>query len=376
MTGPSFGVCLIAPAPPPLHGSSYAVQLLLKSRVTREFDVCHIDARYAESVAGMGRVQVRKALLMLGYIWRMVREVRQRQVRYVIVMPAFQPLAFLRDSLYILSAAALTRARIVLWSHSSDTLRLYEALPAPARRYMAFVLRRACCVVTLGEVFRPSFERFLAPGRIVVIPNGLPDRPVRERPASDDVRVIFVAHMLRAKGWSDLLRAAELVCDTHPRVQVEFYGAPTTDSPAEAIARAFDGVRHGERIRYRGPIAGDAKFAALDAADIFCLPSHAEALPMAVLEAMQSGLPVIATRVGAIPEAVVEGEGGRLVDVGDVAALAEAIADVADHPDGRRRMGAFNRSRFATTFRLDRVADQWVALLRSLEGVTVEGSHS
>lgn len=127
--------------------------------------------------------------------------------------------------------------------------------------------------------------------------------------------------LLRAKGWSELLHAAERVCDTHPRVQVEYYGAPTTDSPPDAIA---------------------------------------------VLEAMQSGLPVIATKVGAIPEVVIDGLGGTLVDVGDVGGLAEAIAYVADHPDERRRMGMLNRTRFLTTFHLDRVADQWVALLRGL----------
>ena len=78
----------------------------------------------------------------------------------------------------------------------------------------------------------------------------------------------------------------------------------------------------------------------LSAADLFVLASEREAAPMAILEAMAAGLPVIATAVGSVPEIVREGETGRLVAPGDPAALAAVLAQLAGDGELRARMGA------------------------------------
>jgi glycosyltransferase involved in cell wall biosynthesis len=102
----------------------------------------------------------------------------------------------------------------------------------------------------------------------------------------------------------------------------------------------------------------------LDAADVFVLPSVAyECLPYAILEAMAHGLPVVATDLAGIPEAVVNGETGRVVPPADPLALSDALRDVLDLPDRGRSWGQAGLRRVASCFALDQmveaVSDLW-----------------
>jgi glycosyltransferase involved in cell wall biosynthesis len=87
-------------------------------------------------------------------------------------------------------------------------------------------------------------------------------------------------------------------------------------------------------------------------AQVFALATRSECLPMSILEAMASGLPVVASAVGGVPEAVIHGETGLLVAPGDPDALADALATLLDDPQLRGRMGAAGRARAERVFDL------------------------
>ena len=100
----------------------------------------------------------------------------------------------------------------------------------------------------------------------------------------------------------------------------------------------------------------------IKSADLFVMSSITEGLGSAVLDAMAMGLPVVGTRAGGIPEAVVDGETGLLVPPRDPAALAEAMARVASDPEARRRMGAAGRLRVVEHYSLDRMTRDYERL--------------
>jgi glycosyltransferase involved in cell wall biosynthesis len=100
--------------------------------------------------------------------------------------------------------------------------------------------------------------------------------------------------------------------------------------------------------------------------DAMILPSINEGTPVSAIEALAAGRPVVATRVGGVPDVVREGENGFLVEAGDVDALAERLARLAADPELRKRLGAAGRARVVPRYSVARLVDDIDLLYRSL----------
>ncbi|MFB9839570.1 glycosyltransferase, partial [Actinoallomurus acaciae] len=170
----------------------------------------------------------------------------------------------------------------------------------------------------------------VAASRIEVIANGV-EPPARvAAPGLSPARGIVVANLISYKGHADLIEALALLEKPPP---VRLVG----DGPErERLAALIEARGLGEVVGLAGPCP-DAREMLADH-QFSVLPSHAEGLPNAVLEAMAAGLPVIATRVGGVPEVLADGVTGLLVPPHDPAAVAAAIERVAGDPDLRRAM--------------------------------------
>ncbi|HHV62501.1 MAG TPA: glycosyltransferase family 4 protein [Firmicutes bacterium] len=168
--------------------------------------------------------------------------------------------------------------------------------------------------------------------------------------AREAVVIGTVARLERVKGVDLLLRAfAEAAGDTvygHRNIVLAIIGSGSEECELRALARAL-GV--ADRVLFMGMIPEAS--ACLPMFDIFVVPSRHEAFPLACLEAMAAGKAVIATRVGGIPEAVVDGETGILVESEDVPGLARALRGLVADPDRRRALGAAGRARYEKMFR-------------------------
>jgi len=100
------------------------------------------------------------------------------------------------------------------------------------------------------------------------------------------------------------------------------------------------------------------------ACDVFALPSHMEGFGLVYVEAAFHGVPSIGARVGGVPDAVIDGETGLLVPVGDPDALANAIGRLRDDPALRARLGEAARARAYAEFTMDRLADRYERIFR------------
>ena len=136
-------------------------------------------------------------------------------------------------------------------------------------------------------------------------------------------------------------------------------GPDRADVEAEAYRLGI--ARHCLYLGYQTDVSG--WYAALDA---FLLPSANEGTPVVAIEALATGRPVVATRVGGVPDVVREGEDGFLVEVGDVGGLADRLAQLAADPELRARMGESARTRVLERYAVDRLVDDVDRLYRSL----------
>jgi len=235
------------------------------------------------------------------------------------------------------------------------------------KRLRRFLLRRAArrsagFIAVSAETARQlTHDLSLQPGEVQVIPNGTPmtsgkaDRGRRILGSdSEEVTVLGVGRLDQVKGFDVLSQAARLLHRTGVQTRVVVAGEGAERQALEGMNQEGS---HGEHLSFLG--MRDDIPDLMAGADIFVMPSRSEGLPMALIEAMAAGLPVVASSVGGIPEVVEHGVHGLLVDPEDPVALAEAISLLSGDPNLRVRMGRAGQDRVKARFSIDAMVDQY-----------------
>lgn len=248
----------------------------------------------------------------------------------------------LRKSLLMLLVKAFRRP-VVMHAHGCEFHVFHESLGKRPRSLVNWALQQADCFITLSESWRAYYIKQcdLDPNRVVSLPNPveMPEQ-LSNRAASDTVNFAFLGRIGHRKGAFDLLHAfAALPNREHIRLWL------AGDGEVETAAALIESLGLGESVRLLGWINETERAEVLAAADVFVLPSYNEALPMALLEAMAAGLPVISTPVGGIPEFVTHQQEGYLVGPGDIDALSQAMEQLIADVPMRRHMGERSQAR-------------------------------
>ena len=252
---------------------------------------------------------------------------------------------------------------VVVHMHGAAFRDFWRRLPEPPRRAIRATLRRADRFIVLGASWRDFFvnEVGLDPARVVKLPNGVPapagwaPRPPPARPA-----LLFLAVLEQRKGLSDLLAALAELRGGNWTLDIAGAGDPASYERL-AVQLGLSG-----QVRFHGHQDDAGVRALLGRCDALVLPSYAEGLPMAILEAMAHGLAVVATPVGDIADAVTDGVSGLLVPPGNPPALAAALRRLIDDPVALRRMGANGRRRFEQDFEIGQVNARLAAIFAEL----------
>jgi glycosyltransferase involved in cell wall biosynthesis len=254
-------------------------------------------------------------------------------------------------------AAALT-------VHGVDVVAVEQLPYAPAtrlaRRLKRWTSSRLAAHVAVGERAARLVEETVAlrRGSVLTIYNGVPDLgAARERFVRPETVIGTLARFDRIKGLDLLLEAAAEL----PATKLVLVGeGPERD---ELVAQS-------ERLGLAGRVQfvpwSDSARELLREMDVFVLPSRNEGFPLSIVEAMLAGLPVVASDVGSVPEAVVDGVTGCIVPPGDVASLRQALARLVDDRELRLRMGRAARGRALERFTSDAMARAFEQLYEQL----------
>ena len=269
--------------------------------------------------------------------------------------------SFWRKALFMLPAG-LFGVPYVLHLHGGAFYEFYEAQPAPMRAFIRQRLRAAARVIALSAQQRDALTVIEPAARVDVVANPV-DVPAWQASLEvDPPTVLFLGVLRERKGVLDLLNAWPRVLEAIPAAQLVLAG----NGDLADIWRLIGELGIERSVRLEGWVEGDAKERLLRHAWVAALPSHVEALPMAVLEALAAGVPVVATPVGGIPSAVENQRQGMLVPVGDVEALARALTVVLGNAMRRKAMGRAARERAIAEFSTEVVVPRIEAIWREL----------
>jgi glycosyltransferase involved in cell wall biosynthesis len=248
-------------------------------------------------------------------------------------------------------------------------LRWVKSTLKPLRRFIAWAARRSARVVAISSYTAAELRELVdVPVDVIPYTAALPPAAPRAAAPGRERTVLFVGRLVERKGVAHLIEAL-----TRMRTRVPARLVVVGDGPErpklEELARRQGA---GDRVEFRGRIAPDELQRTYAAADAFVLPAvhdargDTEGLGVVLLEAMNYGIPVIASRVGGIVDIVVDEETGLLVPPGDPGALAGALDRVLGDPDLGRRLGEGGRRRLAERFSWDAILARWETVYRTV----------
>jgi glycosyltransferase involved in cell wall biosynthesis len=255
---------------------------------------------------------------------------------------------------------------------------LHESGSSNPDRWVAALNRRLApltdCFVTVCHWQRDyliSSQR-LPPDRSLVIYNGIEPDLYRAREHRESVRrelglpteavaVGLVGRLVPLKAHDLLLEAVVPLVDKHPNLRLLFVGS---GPHLEQVRQKASDLGLERRVLFTGQRQDVPRL--LQALDILAVPSRREAFPVTVLEGMAAGLPVVASRVGGIPEAVIDEGTGLLIRPGDEQSLSRALDRVIEQPELRRKLGEAARERVTEHFSMTATVQQREKLFEAL----------
>ena len=272
-----------------------------------------------------------------------------RHRRLVLHVHSAAGAGFWRDCLFM-GLARVARCPIVLQLHGSGFERFYDESSALARAVIKESFTGAAVVVVPTESQRAWMRSISRDTRVACVPHPVTPAAAPAAIAERPNIVLFLGKLEQRKGVFDLLDAVAAARATVPDLRLVCAG----EGDRGAVARYAQQLGIADAVKFTGWVGPSGKRALLDAAAVFALPSYAESMPVSLVEAMAAGIPVIATGVGGIPEAVTEGVTGFLVGPGDISTLTRTLRKVLLDRPLAARVGAAGREAARLRFAPDR----------------------
>jgi glycosyltransferase involved in cell wall biosynthesis len=268
----------------------------------------------------------------------------------------------------ILLARMALRAKqpVVLHAHGSMFAEFFDGLPKCLQRVVGENLARADRVIVLSKQWKDFYTRRcgIAERSVAIFcnPAAMPE-VVPDRTAHSLVQFLFLGRIGHRKGAFDLLRAfAALPNNVRQHARLVFAGDGEVDELKQQARKL------GDKVDVHSWINAQQRNELFAASDVFVLPSYNEGVPMALLEAMGAGLPVITTPVGGIPDVVDDQQEGLLVTPGDVSTLSAAMLLMITDPNRRKKCAERARQR-AESLSVGSYIEQLKGLYRDLLAV-------
>ena len=346
---------IIGPTPPPYHGVAVAIQTLLQSSISEQFNVVHLELADRRGIQHVNKPDLHDVGLFLRQWLKLASMLFHVCPPLTYLVLSQTTIGFFRDSLLIWPAY-LRGSHIVLHLHGGNIRDWFLGRSWFMKAYVRAVLSRTTRIIVLGDSLKSQFDGLVDTRRIAVVPNGIEWKysaaaSVRVAHTSFRYRILHLSTLSHLKGALVLIEAIPSVV-TH-RKDLEFvFAGPWSHPEDQQWADQFieqQGI--GQYIRFTGQVEGDQKQALFESSDIFVFPGvQQEGQPLVVIEAMAAGLPVIFTDRGCLRDTVINGETGVEVPINDPHRLADRILWLLNHPDNMRAMGMCARQRYESLY--------------------------
>lgn len=229
----------------------------------------------------------------------------------------------------------------IIHLHGSEFKKWFDESDDKKKEQIQTLLKESAGFIVLGDKWNKAVKEIEPKTNTVVVSNTvhIPDYTVEWK---QPFTVLFMGVLIKRKGVADLINAIYLLNKENKldnvRLVIAGSGAEEAELKAMCTQLGLDNY-----IEFAGWTAGEKKEKLFRESQMLVLPSYNEGLPIAILEAISCGMPVVATNVGDISSAVIDGENGYLIEPGDVLAIKQAIEKIVWDPEVFNKMVTASR---------------------------------
>lgn len=322
-------ILMLGPSPEAFGGMASVVKAYQEAGLFDQWPILQVD-----TTAEVRRWS--KVLILLTAIARVVAMGIAGRVQLLHMHVATRT-SFYRKSVFMILGQMLN-VPYVVHLHGADFDVFYlEETGSWGKRFIKALFDKSAAIIVLGDKWKAFVSAITDNPRVVCIHNPvrLSLAPQVAKFSEANKNVLFLGELGSRKGVPQLLSAIALVRQHVPGVKLILCGNGNVDM----FAMQADELGLSGLVSFPGWVVGEEKTRILSEAAVLALPSYHEGLPMTILEAMAAGVPVVATDVGSVSEAVEDGSEGFLVQPGDVLGLATALERILMDPSLRQKMG-------------------------------------
>ena len=255
--------------------------------------------------------------------------------------------SFWRKSIIILPVLLL-KLPVIFHVHDGEFSNFYWSRCGVFAKYFVRKILESSYVIALSSSWVNELNVIAPKATVVCISNPVEILPLVDRDGRDpaSILVLFLGRLTKEKGVFDLLEAFSMIQNSSLRWRLVLAG----NGDFQRVEQFISELDLRSKVELAGWVDTEKKSELLGMADTLVLPSYFEGLPMAVLEGMASGLPVISSRVGGIPDVIQDSVNGLLFDPGDVHALKSCLEKIGSDYSFARKLGGAARLRAETDF--------------------------
>jgi glycosyltransferase involved in cell wall biosynthesis len=353
-------ILIVGQLPPPYHGSNVMTKIFYSSLSRLGYTVSIAEKTFSKKMDEVGKYSVKKIFRAQAALLRIVRNFVTARADLCFYFISLKPPSFYVD-VFFLFLLHLIGTRTVLYVHAKGFRKFSKQSPLMRRLLRSPLFSESTGALILGKRVKKDIDFFISGDRIFVLPNCVPDlrsqalKPFPKIKKNDEVRILYLSNLVPSKGSIEFIKMARLVDDSGKRVKFILAGGALSDSYFRTIVQLISELKLTDNIEMPGPVYGPEKEKLFQDSDIFVFPTYfeLETFPLVNLEAMSAGLPIVSSNEGCIPEVVLDGINGYIVDPNDVNQLADRVLKLVNNDDLRIEMGKAGRKFYEERFTVE-----------------------
>lgn len=378
-------VLFYAPVPPPYAGPEISTQIILENFKSQKVQLIHVKSNIRTENWQKGQFDLAGIITFLNNYLRILNVLIRQKIDVVYYLLSANRVGCLRDLVVVLTAKLFLK-RTLAHYRGGNFHNFYLQQSKFHRAYLKLLLFFTNKIIVQSNSLTSIFTSIGEDSnKLEVLPNGLKANSVLKvkninSEKGTEFTFLFLGHISFAKGFYDLAVAYKMVRAKY-NVKLKYGGTKKWGGRLYNSQKAFlsgkalqfynlhkkeihdtleDFVRHSLKYNaeYLGIVIGEDKISTFLHSDILILPSYTEGFPMVVLEAMAFGMPVIVSRVGALPDIIKEGENGFFVEAGNVNSISDKMEYVINHRDILRTISLNNINYVQREFGIDKIVKQ------------------